>query len=198
MQFFANYDRLKVPVWRNACCLLSEENSSDSPDRLLCLQKGLIMSRTVTYQINYPFLKQLLRKKGFTRGGGNDTLPYNEFAILCGISPGYLSQLLKGDREPSMTVLKRMALHLGISIDALMAPDEELLRHGLSHVINRWVVTQMDPETTEEIDAKTALEILRFLNKTFDESAETDEAEDGDASVFTPPELSDSSESETP
>lgn len=153
------------------------------------------MSKAKTYTINYPFLEGALYVRGFSRRGEDNLLPYTEFAKLCGISPGYLNQIIRGDREPSLTVLKRMALHLHVSIDDLMAPGPDLLEHGFSYVTGRWVAKQMNPSTTEEIDAKTALEILRFLSKTFDESAEESEAQDGDASVFAPPELSDSSES---
>ena len=79
---------------------------------------------------------------------------------------------------------------------AARPPSPELATYGISHVISGWVVAQEDPATTEEIDAKTAHEILRYLSKTFNESPEEDEAKEGDTSVFALPNVSDTSESE--
>lgn len=39
----------------------------------------------------------------------------NEFARMCGISPGYLSQLMSGARCPSPQVRRRLQQVLGVS-----------------------------------------------------------------------------------
>ena len=154
------------------------------------------MSKSKSYVIHYRYLQRLLYKKGFAKQGSDTHRPYTEFARLCRISDGYLSMILSGDRQPSRTVLKRIALHLGISPDNLLASDEDLSEYGLSYAIAGWVVDQEDPETAEKLDAKTVLEFLRYRSKTLEESSEEDEAQEGDASVFAPPDVSDTPESE--
>lgn len=141
------------------------------------------MSRIQTFPINYRYLASHLKRCGFVkRGTGAGEKTHADFARMCGISPGYLCEILKGDKQPSMRVLRRMSFHLCISLDVLMNPDHELLGMGFSHVIARWVVDQMDPEMTADIDVMTALEILKRLREERGAQACTQ----GDVSVFSP------------
>jgi transcriptional regulator with XRE-family HTH domain len=49
-------------------------------------------------------------------------LRHGEFARRCDIDPGYLTKLEVGSRQPSPAVLKRIALGLGVSIEAISYP----------------------------------------------------------------------------
>ena len=62
-----------------------------------------------------------------------------------------------------------------------------MAEYGISYVISAWVVDQEDLETTEKIDVKTMLEILRYRSR-FEVFADEDDAVVGDGSVFLPPE----------
>ena len=144
------------------------------------------MSKVETFIIHYRYLEALMKKRGFSKRG-EEGKTHADFARMVGVSPGYLSQLLSGDRRPSARVLKRIAFHLNISVANLLASDHELAEYGISHVIAAWVVDQEDLETTEKIDVKTMLEILRYRSR-FEVFADDDEAVVGDGSVFLPPE----------
>ena len=122
------------------------------------------MSKAVTFTIHHRYLEALMKKRGFSKRG-EDGKTHADFARMVGVSPGYLSQLLSGDRRPSARVLKRIAFHLNVSVDNLLASDYELAAYGISHCIAAWVVRQEDPQTTEQIDVKTALEVLRYLSR---------------------------------
>ena len=145
------------------------------------------MSKSATFTIHHRYLEALMKKRGFSKRG-EEGKTHADFARMVGISPGYLSQLLSGDRQPSERVLKRIAFHLNVSVDNLLASDYELAAYGISHCIAAWVVKQEDPETTEKIDVKTALEILRYFSRRSEFEGEDDEAVVGDGSVFLPPE----------
>ena len=144
------------------------------------------MSKVETFIIHYRYLEALMKKRGFSKRG-EEGKTHADFARMVGVSPGYLSQLLSGDRRPSARVLKRIAFHLNISVDNLLASDHELAEYGISYVISAWVVDQEDLETTEKIDVKTMLEILRYRSR-FEVFADDDDAVVGDGSVFLPPE----------
>lgn len=45
-----------------------------------------------------------------------------EFAKRCEIDPGYLTKLENGARQPSASTLKRIALGLGVGIEAVSYP----------------------------------------------------------------------------
>ena len=128
-----------------------------------------------------------MKKRGFSKRG-EEGRTHADFARMVGVSPGYLSKLLSGDAQPSERVLKRLAFHLNISVANLLASDYELTEYGISHCIAAWVVKQEDPETTEKIDVKTVLEILRFKAWRSEFEGGDDEAVVGDGSVFLPPE----------
>lgn len=49
---------------------------------------------------------------------------HGEFARRCDIDPGYLTKLEVGSRQPSVTVLRRIAMGLGVSIEAVSYPVE--------------------------------------------------------------------------
>ena len=144
------------------------------------------MSRSPTFTIHHRYLEAVMKKRGFSKRG-EEGRTHADFARMVRISPGYLSKLLSGDAQPSERVLKRLAFHLNISVANLLASDYELTEYGISHCIAAWVVKQEDPETTEKIDVKTVLEILRF--KAWRSEFEGgDDAVVGDGSVFLPPE----------
>ena len=46
-------------------------------------------------------------------------IPHGVFAIRCGISPGYLTNIEKGAKQPSPAVTRQIAAQLGVSIDAV-------------------------------------------------------------------------------
>lgn len=47
---------------------------------------------------------------------------HGEFARRCEIDPGYLTKLEVGARQPSPSVMKRIALGLGVSLEAVSYP----------------------------------------------------------------------------
>ena len=145
------------------------------------------MSRSPTFTIHHRYLEALMKKRGFSKRG-EEGRTHADFARMVGISPGYFSKILSGDGRPSERVLKRLAFHLNISVANLLASDYELAAYGISHCIAAWVVRQEDPQTTEQIDVKTALEVLRYLSRRSEFEGEDDEAVVGDGSVFLPPE----------
>ena len=145
------------------------------------------MSKSATFTIHHRYLEALMKKRGFSKRG-EEGKTHADFARMVGISPGYFSKILSGDGRPSERVLKRLAFHLNISVANLLASDYELTEYGISHCIAAWVVKQEDPETTEKIDVKTALEILRYFSRRSEFEGEDDEAVVGDGSVFLPPE----------
>lgn len=49
-------------------------------------------------------------------------LRHGEFARRCDIDPGYLTKLEVGSRQPSAAVLKKIAMGLGVSIEAVSYP----------------------------------------------------------------------------
>ena len=73
---------------------------------------------------NFPrFLKDRIQEQG---------LSVRKFALKCEISPGYVSRIISGDREPGNEVLKRMAnaLHFDVDRFSLIAgrvQNEELI-----------------------------------------------------------------------
>ena len=44
------------------------------------------------------------------------------FATDCGISPGYLTNIEKGRRQPAPDIALRMAYRLGVTLDAITYP----------------------------------------------------------------------------
>lgn len=46
-------------------------------------------------------------------------IKHGEFAIRCDITPGYLTNIEKGHKQPSPDVAKRLATQLGIDLDAI-------------------------------------------------------------------------------
>lgn len=47
---------------------------------------------------------------------------HGQFAIDCLISPGYLTNIEKGVKQPSTTVARRLAERLGVALDAITYP----------------------------------------------------------------------------
>lgn len=56
-------------------------------------------------------IKDLLEKKGVNQ---------SEFAAEIGVSPAFVSGMLKGYKSPSVALLKRIADFLGVKIDELV------------------------------------------------------------------------------
>lgn len=46
-------------------------------------------------------------------------IKHGVFAVECDISPGYLTNIEKGAKQPSPTVIAAMAKRLGVSVDAI-------------------------------------------------------------------------------
>lgn len=44
-------------------------------------------------------------------------IKHGVFAVDCGISPGYLTHVEKGAKQPSSAVVKAIALRLGVTVD---------------------------------------------------------------------------------
>lgn len=49
-------------------------------------------------------------------------IAHGKFAVRCDISPGYLSNIEKGAKQPSPAVARRMADELGVPLDAITYP----------------------------------------------------------------------------
>ena len=49
-------------------------------------------------------------------------IPHGKFAIRCSISPGYLTNIEKGIKQPSAEVARRIADELGVPLDAVTYP----------------------------------------------------------------------------
>lgn len=49
-------------------------------------------------------------------------IPHGKFAIRCSISPGYLTNIEKGAKQPSPAVAKALAEQLGVPLDAITYP----------------------------------------------------------------------------
>ena len=56
-------------------------------------------------------IKELRQQKGFKQ---------NKFAAACGLSQSYLSLIEKGDKEPTLSVLKQIASALSIPMPVLV------------------------------------------------------------------------------
>lgn len=52
-------------------------------------------------------------------------IPHGKFAIDVGISPGYLSNLESGRKQPSDAVIASLARRLGVAIDAITYPVDQ-------------------------------------------------------------------------
>lgn len=50
---------------------------------------------------------------------------HGEFAIRCHITPGYLTNIESGRKQPSAAVAKTIAEQLGVSLDAITYPVHE-------------------------------------------------------------------------
>lgn len=48
--------------------------------------------------------------------------PAGEFAVACGISPAYLSNIEAGRRQPPPPLASTIALHLGVALAAITYP----------------------------------------------------------------------------
>lgn len=46
-------------------------------------------------------------------------IKHGEFALRCDITPGYLTNIEAGRKQPSPDVAKRIADHLGVPLDAV-------------------------------------------------------------------------------
>jgi len=46
-------------------------------------------------------------------------IPHGKFAIDCGITPGYLTNIEKGRKQPSEAVVTKMAKRLGVTTDEI-------------------------------------------------------------------------------
>ncbi len=60
-------------------------------------------------------LKMMLDKKGITQ---------EQLAEAVGVSQPMISYFIRGYKDPSVAVLKRMADYLGVSMDDLVSADE--------------------------------------------------------------------------
>lgn len=49
-------------------------------------------------------------------------IPHGKFATRCEISPGYLSNIEKGAKQPSPVVARRLAQELGVALDVITYP----------------------------------------------------------------------------
>ena len=60
----------------------------------------------------------------------NSKLSQAELAERSGISQGYLSSLERGEKQPTLPVLKRLAEAFGISVSALIEDDNKPRKAG--------------------------------------------------------------------
>lgn len=65
---------------------------------------------TPTRRLHGPAVKVMREQLGIKHG---------VFAVDVGISPGYLSNIEKGDRQPAPHVVRAIADRLGVSLDAV-------------------------------------------------------------------------------
>lgn len=49
-------------------------------------------------------------------------IPHGKFAVAVGISPGYLTNIEKGIKQPSDSVIAAMAQRLGVTVDQITYP----------------------------------------------------------------------------
>lgn len=47
-----------------------------------------------------------------------------DLSVRCEIDPGFLTKLENGSRQPSALIMKRLAIGLGVSIEAISYPVE--------------------------------------------------------------------------
>lgn len=52
-------------------------------------------------------------------------IQHAKFAVDCLISPGYLTNIEKGRKQPSPEVARRLAARLGVELDAITYPVAE-------------------------------------------------------------------------
>ncbi|MGW9020700.1 helix-turn-helix domain-containing protein [Leucobacter chromiiresistens] len=70
----------------------------------------------LTRHLNGPAVTVIRELLGIRKG---------EFAKRCEIDPGYLTKLENGSRQPSPSVMRRIALGLGVGIEVISYPVEQ-------------------------------------------------------------------------
>jgi len=53
-------------------------------------------------------------------------IPAGEFAVRCDMSPSYLSNIEAGRKQPGPELVRRIAEKLGVSLDAITYPVEQV------------------------------------------------------------------------
>jgi transcriptional regulator with XRE-family HTH domain len=71
------------------------------------------MTSTRTRLAHGPAIRAIREALGINHG---------EFALRCNMSPGYLTNIESGRKQPSPAVAKRIAEELGITLDAITYP----------------------------------------------------------------------------
>lgn len=71
------------------------------------------MTSTSTRRVHGPAVRAIRQALGVKHG---------EFAIRCGITPGYLTNIEAARKQPSATVAQELAKNLGVPLDAIAYP----------------------------------------------------------------------------
>jgi transcriptional regulator with XRE-family HTH domain len=116
-------------------------------------------------------LRELRAKEGLSQ---------QELALACGMAPSYYSALERGQKNPTIDTLKRVADALHVSVAELVASDDIKLGQELENVL-RDVPSKVRP-----VYLRAMRDVVLVLHEASAEAARRGLVRAGDVKVFPP------------